>query len=63
MRLSILRVRFITSQLPSYRTTTITRKMSTFKLQDSDIEVTLTPDLKKEELLEFPAFKVYAHLN
>lgn len=33
--------------------------MSTFKLQDSSIEVTLTPDLKKEELLEFPAFNVH----
>lgn len=32
--------------------------MSTFKLQDSTIEVTLTPDLSKEELVEFPAFKV-----
>lgn len=33
------------------------RTMSTFKLPDSDINVTLTPDLTKDELLSFPAFK------
>lgn len=34
--------------------------MSTFKLPDvdGDVEVQLTGDLQKEELLKFPAFKV-----
>jgi hypothetical protein len=32
--------------------------MSTFKLPDTEISVKLVNDLSKEELLEFPAFKV-----
>jgi hypothetical protein len=32
--------------------------MSTFTLPDTDISVELVNDLSKEELLEFPAFKV-----
>jgi hypothetical protein len=32
--------------------------MSTFKLPDTDVPVKLIDDLSKEELLEFPGFKV-----
>jgi hypothetical protein len=42
--------------LHSYNTRII--KMSTFILPETDIPVKLADDLTKEQLLEFPAFKV-----
>lgn len=55
MRFITKRASLISSHLNQVNTI---RTMSTFKLQGSTIEVTLTPDLSEEELLEFPAFKV-----
>lgn len=39
------------------------RKMSTFTLPDTDVEVKLVEGLSKDELLAFPAFKVSSSLS
>lgn len=48
---------FPTFQYREYKTTAV--KMSSFQIPDSKVDVTLCEGIAKDELLAFPAFKVY----
>jgi hypothetical protein len=48
---------------PAPKKPRLTEKMSTFNLPDTEVPVKLVDDLSKEELLEFPGFKVTTPLK
>ena len=52
------RLNLVGNHLATARQRASLAKMSTFALQDTSIQVKLTEDLTKDELLRFPAFKV-----
>ena len=48
---------------PAPKKPRLTKRMSTFKLPDTEVPVELVDDLSEKELLEFPGFKVTTPLK
>jgi hypothetical protein len=61
--LMLRRTQLITKTIFSPNLPYQTTKMSTFTLPNTEIPVKLVEDLSKEQLLEFPAFKVHTNFS